>query len=120
AVAAGLEGAEGGGQDEGSVGLLSLPRACRGYGGKRREEAEEKLPGHTHGLFPQFWLPEPGRQPAPDDSHAERSARRHGCDRYCVIRLGSPHALDGRRVRSHCCSSYPAPKTPWWSNHRSV
>src|SRR5262249_12481156 len=63
--------------DEEDVGLLLLLRACRRHGGERRKEAEAQVPAHTHDLFPQFWLPEPGRQPAPGDSPAERSARRH-------------------------------------------
>ena len=32
----------------------------------------------THGLFPQFWLPKLSRQPAPDCSSNEASARQ-GC-----------------------------------------
>src|SRR6516225_11086699 len=42
--------------DEEDVGFLLLLRACHRHGGERCEEAEAERPGHTHGLFPQFWL----------------------------------------------------------------
>jgi hypothetical protein len=52
--------------------------------------------GHTHGLFPQFWLPEPGRQPAPGDS-SRRTFGAMACNPYCVVRSGSPsmRLMDG-------------------------
>jgi hypothetical protein len=80
--------------DEENVGLLLLLRGCwharRHRGNQQREQAEAEPLGHTHGLFPQFWLPEPGRQPVPGDNRAERSARWHECNPYCAVRLGRP------------------------------
>jgi hypothetical protein len=76
------------------IACLALLRSLRGrlrarehHRNERREQAEAEPLGHTHGLFPQFWLPELGRQPAHIVLSDPRPAIRVSPDKWMLFAL---------------------------------